>query len=40
MIMSNLITISEAIFAFIIHPDTRISQKGIEAFVALIKHVV
>lgn len=38
--MSNLVGISEAISAFIVHPDTRISQKSISSFETLIKQVV
>lgn len=40
LILGNLVTISEAISAFIVHPDTRISQKSIAALETLIKKVV
>ena len=40
LIMSSLLSISEAISAFIVHPDTRISQRSTTAFETLIKQVV
>lgn len=38
--MQNLLTVSEAIAAFIVHPETRISQKAISAFEVLIRHAI
>jgi hypothetical protein len=37
--MSNLVLISETLAAFILHEDTRLSQKAIDSFDILIREV-